>query len=83
MDRSTSLAGASKLLAADSSRSAAKINGRARLYPSQAGSQPPIQTNSGARTRATTDISLIKIFRLGPAVSLNGSPTVSPTTAAL
>ena len=26
---------------------------------------------------------MIKIFKLGPAVSLNGSPTVSPTTAAL
>jgi hypothetical protein len=28
-------------------------------------------------------ISLIRMFRLGPLVSLNGSPTVSPTTAAL
>lgn len=37
---------------------------------------------SGAMTRETTVMSLIKIFRLGPAVSLNGSPTVSPTTAA-
>ena len=32
---------------------------------------------------ATMLISLIKIFRLGPEVSLNGSPTVSPTTVAL
>ena len=28
-------------------------------------------------------ISLIKILRLGPLVSFNGSPTVSPTTADL
>ena len=28
------------------------------------------------------DINLIKIFNAGPDVSLNGSPTVSPTTAA-
>ncbi len=34
-------------------------------------------------TIATIDISLIRILRLGPDVSLNGSPTISPTTAAL
>lgn len=28
-------------------------------------------------------MSLIKIFKAGPEVSLRGSPTVSPTTAAL
>lgn len=28
-------------------------------------------------------ISLIRMFRAGPDVSFNGSPTVSPTTAAL
>ena len=39
--------------------------------------------NDGAITRATTDISFNKIFKDGPDVSLNGSPTVSPTTAAL
>ena len=32
---------------------------------------------------ATILISFIKIFKLGPEVSLNGSPTVSPTTVAL
>jgi hypothetical protein len=32
--------------------------------------------------RATTDMSLINIFSEGPEVSLKGSPTVSPTTAA-
>src|SRR5690606_7796628 len=38
--------------------------------------------NSGANTSATMDISLIKMLSDGPDVSLNGSPTVSPTTAA-
>jgi|GEM_PF-2391203 len=37
----------------------------------------------GAITKATTDINFNKIFNEGPEVSLNGSPTVSPTTAAL
>ena len=32
---------------------------------------------------ATMLISLIRIFKLGPDVSLNGSPTVSPTTVRL
>ena len=36
-----------------------------------------------ARTTETIDISLIRILRAGPEVSLNGSPTVSPTTDAL
>ena len=40
-------------------------------------------TTSGAKITATTLISLIRMFRLGPEVSLNGSPTVSPMTAAL
>jgi hypothetical protein len=39
--------------------------------------------NNGANTNATIVISFINIFMEGPAVSLNGSPTVSPTTAAL
>jgi hypothetical protein len=34
-------------------------------------------------TRLTIAITLIKIFIDGPEVSFNGSPTVSPTTAAL
>ena len=36
-----------------------------------------------AITIETMLISLIRMFKLGPAVSLNGSPTVSPVTAAL
>lgn len=40
-------------------------------------------TNNGTNTSETIDINLIKIFNDGPDVSLNGSPTVSPTTAAL
>jgi hypothetical protein len=35
------------------------------------------------KTRDNIAISLIKIFKLGPEVSLSGSPTVSPITAAL
>ena len=38
---------------------------------------------NGAITNATTDINLSKMFKDGPDVSLNGSPTVSPTTVAL
>ena len=41
------------------------------------------QRISGASTRATTAVSLIRMLRLGPLVSLRGSPTVSPTTPAL
>ncbi len=40
-------------------------------------------TVSPASTTETIDISLISILRAGPEVSLNGSPTVSPTTVAL
>src|SRR5205809_2576899 len=40
-------------------------------------------TNQGANTKLTTLISLMRMFIAGPDVSLNGSPTVSPTTAAL
>ena len=39
--------------------------------------------NRGANTSATTDISLIRMLIEVPAVSLKGSPTVSPTTDAL
>jgi hypothetical protein len=38
--------------------------------------------NNGAITKLTIAITLIKIFIAGPEVSLNGSPTVSPTTVA-
>ena len=44
---------------------------------------PPIDRNNGANTSDTIVINLIRIFMDGPEVSLNGSPTVSPTTAAL
>ena len=39
--------------------------------------------NIGANTKATIDINFSSMFRDGPEVSLKGSPTVSPTTAAL
>ena len=38
--------------------------------------------SSGAITKLTMAMTLIKIFIDGPEVSLNGSPTVSPTTVA-
>ncbi len=44
--------------------------------------RPPYFKNTGANTRATMVISLISMFIAGPAVSLKGSPTVSPITAA-
>ena len=43
----------------------------------------PLDYNNGAMTNATTDINFNKILSDGPEVSLNGSPTVSPTTVAL
>ena len=52
-------------------------------YFMQPSSSPPYCANTGAKTSATIVISLIKIFIAGPEVSLNGSPTVSPVTAAL
>ena len=44
----------------------------------------PVLDNSPvpARTTATIDINLIRMFSDGPEVSLNGSPIVSPITAA-
>ena len=44
---------------------------------------PWIMINTGALTKETTATSLIRMFIVGPEVSLKGSPTVSPTTAAL
>src|SRR5690606_3657463 len=44
---------------------------------------PWTRANHGASTSDTTLMSLIRMFIDGPDVSLNGSPTVSPTTAAL
>ena len=38
--------------------------------------------NMGANTSATMVINFIRMFRDGPEVSLKGSPTVSPLTAA-
>ena len=42
-----------------------------------------ISIKTGAKIKEMTDINLIRISIVGPAVSLNGSPTVSPVTAAL
>ena len=37
----------------------------------------------GRKMLATSPMTVTIVFRLGPAVSLKGSPTVSPMTAAL
>jgi len=42
-----------------------------------------IYTNLLPKTKEIIAINFIKILRAGPEVSFNGSPTVSPTTAAL
>lgn len=42
-----------------------------------------IMMNSGENVRDTIVIRLMRMFMDGPDVSLKGSPTVSPTTAAL
>lgn len=44
---------------------------------------PPWVAKKGANTSDSTAISLISMLRDGPDVSLSGSPTVSPITAAL
>ena len=44
---------------------------------------PLLDYKSGAMTRLTIAMTFIRIFMEGPEVSFNGSPTVSPTTAAL
>ena len=46
-------------------------------------SNPCIMMNSGANVSDTMVIRLMRMFMDGPDVSLKGSPTVSPTTAAL
>ena len=38
---------------------------------------------TGAKSEATSDITVMRVLSDGPAVSLKGSPTVSPTTLAL
>jgi len=45
--------------------------------------KPPYWTKNGTNTRERMAESLIRILSDGPEVSLSGSPTVSPTTAAL
>ena len=43
----------------------------------------PVLTKKSPKTREVIADSLIKMFIEGPDVSFNGSPTVSPVTAAL
>jgi len=44
---------------------------------------PPYLSKAPLKTRDVIAINLIRIFIDGPLVSFNGSPTVSPITAAL
>jgi hypothetical protein len=44
---------------------------------------PPCAAKKGAKTSDSTAISLMRMLRDGPEVSLSGSPMVSPITAAL
>ena len=46
-------------------------------------SNPPWAAKKGAKTRDSTAMSLMRMLSDGPEVSLRGSPTVSPITAAL
>ena len=48
-----------------------------------AGKQAATAARTGANTKETIVINLMRMFIAGPEVSLNGSPTVSPVTAAL
>ena len=43
----------------------------------------PVASEDRGKSEEKTVINLIKMFKAGPEVSLNGSPTVSPTTQAL
>ena len=52
-------------------------------YEAKGPTTETILAMTGANTRDTTAISLMRMFIDGPDVSLNGSPTVSPTTEAL
>lgn len=45
--------------------------------------RPPWTAKKGAKTSDSTAMSLMRMLRDGPDVSLRGSPTVSPITAAL
>ena len=59
-------------------------NGRGKYVVQSLAEYEKLQaTVNPAMTIATMLINLIRMLRLGPEVSLNGSPTVSPTTVAL
>jgi hypothetical protein len=51
------------------------------LRSKSTGFQFQILIRTGVKIREITDINLIKMFMVGPELSLNGSPTVSPMTA--
>ena len=67
-------------------RTAAKSSGSFKSFAVNQPMMAPIRlkaTITPQNTMETVEHSLIRMFREGPEVSLKGSPTVSPTTAAL
>ena len=58
------------------------LTGAAAIGRGVAVAAVPYRMKSGARTSVIVASSLTRTWSDGPAVSLNGSPTVSPTTAA-
>ena len=67
-------------------RSVVDVRSLVLISPGGLGPQvngPFVKGLIGAKSEDTSDITVMSVFREGPAVSLNGSPTVSPTTAAL
>jgi len=53
------------------------------LFSFKTSTKIPVFWKNGAKTKDKIALNLIKIFNEGPLVSFNGSPTVSPITAAL
>ena len=51
-------------------------------FPNIFSNTPPLFIKNGTKTNEIIAMSLMRMFSEGPLVSLKGSPTVSPTTAA-
>src|SRR5690606_25028856 len=84
--------GRARTLLADHRSEGGATHARTRSGPAPVGTGPDrratrwlglAQTKAEANTRETIVMTLSRMFMAGPEVSLNGSPTVSPTTAAL
>ena len=59
------------------------ISNGAQLHQRWLKTMPPCAAKKGAKTSASTAMSLTRMLSDGPEVSLSGSPMVSPITAAL